>query len=371
MNPAGKIVCLLILFAFIFILPLSSEPLPGGDNLTEEEPIVVEETPVDEEIIIDEESLPGEEPDIGGELFVDEEPIPDEEPYIVDEIIPDQEFLPDDEFFPDDELNPGDGSPIYDAPPLIFEAPRFIFEMRSFDTIFPGFSRSQKAEVMNGVGLRHSFERDDFPMLTPDPASGIDLLSRVMEKDPSHLIEALVVAPYNERELDMLDIYNALGRIENIKDHTVSVNGRDFNVFVESTRLESSRNRKSIPDPPPANELPYSETMYLRLKEMYFGNIFVRGEVSMGLYGITYSMTNFTDVRYLLFRVMKAERFSAIIYLEPVKEGVLIYCVSGLYLPGFIADRVNLTPSINYRISVLLNWITDGLQKQGNIIQVQ
>jgi hypothetical protein len=50
-----------------------------------------------------------------------------------------------------------------------------------------------------------------------------------------------------------------------------------------------------------------------------------------------------------------------------VKEGVLVYSVSGLYLPGFIADRVNMNPSINRRITVLLNWITDSLRKQESI----
>jgi hypothetical protein len=110
--------------------------------------------------------------------------------------------------------------------------------------------------------------------------------------------------------------------------------------------------------------LPYSETMYLRLKDKYYGNLYIRGDVSMSLYGITYSMTNFTDVRYFLIPIIRAERISIIIYLEPVKEGVLIYSMSGIYLPGFIASRVNLTPNINIRISVLLKWITDGLRRQ-------
>jgi hypothetical protein len=63
---------------------------------------------------------------------------------------------------------------------------------------------------------------------------------------------------------------------------------------------------------------------------------------------------------------MKAEKFSTVIYLEPVKEGVLIYSISGLYIPGFIADKVNLTPSVNNRITVLLKWITSGLRTQEN-----
>jgi hypothetical protein len=61
---------------------------------------------------------------------------------------------------------------------------------------------------------------------------------------------------------------------------------------------------------------------------------------------------------------MKAERYITVIYLEPVKEGVLIYSITGFYLPGFIADRVNLTPNINRRIKIINNWITEGLRIQ-------
>jgi hypothetical protein len=213
-------------------------------------------------------------------------------------------------------------------------------------------------------GLKHYFEKDGSPALMPASDSGIDLLGNVMAKKPSHIIEAMVLVPYNKRELDILDIYNALRRIQDIKDYSFHINGRDYNIFEETTRLENARSKKSIVDPPPVDTLPYAETMYLRFKDAYYGNLFIRGDVSMSLYGITYSLTNFTDVRYFLIPIIKAERLSVVIYLEPVKEGVLVYSASGLYLPGFIADRVNITPSINRRINALTSWITEGLRIQ-------
>jgi len=265
--------------------------------------------------------------------------------------------------FPDESPPSDEESFLFEAPPLIFEAAP-ILEPRSFDDIFPYLSRSQKAEAMSDTGLRYSFEKDGSPALIPGPDSGIDLLSGVMAKKPSHIIEALVVVPYNQRELDMLDIYNALGRIKNIQDYTFPIYGREMIIFTETTRLASARDRKPIPDPAPANMLPYEETMYLLFLDPYLGDLYLRGDVSVSLYGITYSMTNFRDISFSIFRVMRAERFSAIIYAEPVKEGILIYSVSGLYLPNFIAKRINLTPNMNRRITVLLNWITDGLRIQ-------
>ena len=368
MRSAIKTAGLFFLFGAVLIFPLCAEPSPDEDSLPDEdfvffeeffifeefpfgeESFLSEETPPDEELFLSEESLSGEE------HFLDEKTFPDDELFFDDETLLSEELMFDDDLFLDNE------SFAFEAPALVFEVP--VFETRSFDGIFTNLSRSQRSSVMNGAGLRYYFQDDSSPNLIPDPASGIDLLGKVMAKKPSHIIEALVVVPYSGREYDMLDIYNALGRIENIKDYTVPLNGRDYNVFLETTRIQSARNKRNIPDPSPTDMLPFSETMYLCFKDAYLGNLYIRGDVSISLYGITYSMTNFTDVRYFLLPVMKAERFTAIIYLEPVKEGILIYCMSGFYLPGFIAERVNLTPNINRRITVFINWIADGLRRQ-------
>jgi hypothetical protein len=303
-------------------------------------------------ILIAEETLPGEEAILTEEPFMESQPDPNGEGSS-----PEPQPSPKGEGSP-----PDDDTFFFEAPPLIYEVP--VFEIRSLDAIFPNFSRMQRMMAMSNEGLRRSFVKDEAPVLIPNPDLEIDILGSVMKKKPSHLIEALVVVPYNEKEFDLLDIYNALGRIENIKEYPALMNGNDLYIFTESTRIESARNRKAIPDPLPAVTLPFSDTIYLRLKEINFGNLFIRADISISIYGITYSMTNFTDVRYFLIPIMKAERYTTIIYLEPVKEGILIYSMSGFYLPGFIADRVNLTPNINRRIAIFINWITDGLRQQ-------
>jgi hypothetical protein len=365
LNTIRKTACTGLLFLLLCTGPLfGEEPDPDGEPLFYEEYFLFGGLFPDGETFLSEEPLPDEEPAPGEEILLSEEPDPDEGTLLANGIAngiaagplpPEGDLFDDDDFF-------------FEADPLVFEVPRFNFETRSFDNIFPGFSRRQKALIFSDEGLKHYFEKGGFPMLVPNPASGIDLLSSVMAKNPSHIIEAMVLVPYkNRRELDMLDVYNALGRIGNLKDYSFSINGRDINIFEETTRLVSARNRRSVSDPPPADTLPYAETMYLRFKDAYYGNLFIRGDVSVSLYGITYSMTNFTDVRYFLVPIIKAERISVVIYLEPVKEGVLVYSMSGIYLPGFIADKVNITPSVNRRINTLIKWITDGLRIQENI----
>jgi len=409
MRLAGKTACLLFLFLFVLISPLYAEPLsePQPSPEDEESPPVnglfffeelfifddvfsFDEPPMGEESLLNEEPFPSEETSPGEETPLAEETPPGEETILAEETFPEPQPSPEGEGSPlvHQPSPEGEGSPLepqpslttpewpdedslladdaffFEAPPLIFEVP--TFEIRSFDAIFPNISGIQRIMAMNHEGYKNSFVKDESPALIPNPDLGIDLLGRIMKKNPSHLIEALAVVPYSERDLDLLDIYNALGRIEAIKDYPVSINGNNFFVFTESTRIESARNRKAIPDPLPSVTLPFSETMFLRLKEVNFGNLFIRGDISISMYGITYSITNFTDVRYFLVPIMRAERFITIIYLEPVKEGILIYSMTGFYMPGFIADRVNLTPNINRRIEIFINWITDGLRKQEN-----
>ena len=341
-NPPGKIAGIIFLFFFAVVIafPINADPLNG------DEPVHDVDITVSEEVIPDDASPPDED------LFPDEEPYSEEDPFS------------DEEPYSEEERFPEDDSLIFEAPPLIFEVPLFIHEPRSIDVIFPGLSRVQRRIAFTGEGLRNSVEKNDSPILIPDPDSGIDLLGSVMEKDPSHIIETLAVVPYTEKEFDMLDIYNAMGRIANIRDYTIPVNDKVFIIFLETTRIDNTRSRKDIPDPPPADSLPHSQTMYLRFKDITLGNLFMRADISMSLYGITYTMTNFTSIRYFLFPLMRSGRFSTIIYLEPVIEGILVYSVTGFYIPGFLADRINLAPNINRRISVIINWITDGLRIQ-------
>jgi len=322
MNFTGKF-CLFLLFLPICVFPLFAQ--------TETDAPAALETPAD--IAPVETALTDTAP-----LFEEEAPIE----------ISDEEFA---SYF------------VFEALPIIIEGPSNI-EPRSFNDIFPDLTRTQRRRVTSASGLRNSFEASESsPIFRPNPESGVELLnSYVMQKRPSHIAEALILVPYNNRELDMLDIYNALGLIQNIQNQTIGSN--NYRIFTETTRLESAQRRRPIPDPAPAQALPYSETMYLRFTDTVIGEMFIRGEILISLYGLTYSMTNFRDVYYSIFRVMGTERFSAIIYLEPVREGILIYSMAGIYLPGFIVNRLNLSNNINNRITVLMNWIIEGLRRQ-------
>jgi hypothetical protein len=357
MKFAWKIINLCFLLVFVFICPLWAEDEEELKPVNEE-PLISEETPVTEEPLISEETPVTEEPLISEETPVNEESLISEEPRFIDQESSGEELSFDDDF--DALFNEF----VFSGQTIILEAP--VFEIRTLNEVFPNLTIREKATVMSERGLRNAFEKNDTPTFLPGKDAGIDLYSKIMSKKPSHVIEALVLVPYGKRELDLIDIYNALSRIKSIQDFKIISRGKEYKIFQETTRLESAQKRKPIPDPPHTDTLPYSEIMYLRFLDQTLGDLYLRGEISVSLYGLSYILTNFRDVSYSIFKVMSAERFITIIYLEPVKEGILIYSMSGLYIPSFVSSRINLTSSMNFRVTILINWITDGLRKEEN-----
>jgi len=235
---------------------------------------------------------------------------------------------------------------------------------RSFAQLFPGLPLDQLVAVFSDAGLRNTFRSTENPLLRPAPNSGIDVLSAVMERSPTQIVEALVVIPYSGRPLNMLDTYNVIGRIQNISDQLVYSPSRGgfIPLFEQSSRLEGGRRNRPIPDPPPATVLPVTETVYIILRDTFFGDTYFRGVLTAGIHGITYNMTNNAAVWFLVFPVMRAERFSAVLYIEPIAEGTLIYGMAGIDIPPFLIDRINLDFQINRRVSVLINWLREGLR---------
>ena len=236
--------------------------------------------------------------------------------------------------------------------------------VRSLNELFPGLSEAQKKQVFSQSGYIHSLEKNEKLDLLPISSSGIDLVSIVMKSKPSFLAESLLVAPYSGRALNKLDAYNALGRIRELKGLLYHSHTKNANIplFEEATRLGSERRNNPIPDPPPAKELPLSETVYIRLKDTNFGNTYYCAELSTSPYGVTYNLTNNRTITYLIFPVLREGKFSAILYIEPLQEGMLVYSVAGADASDFISNRIDIPSAISKRLAVFIGWVTDGIK---------
>jgi hypothetical protein len=243
----------------------------------------------------------------------------------------------------------------------------FATGARSFDDIFPGLSAERRAEAFTEDGIINSLEKGEALTLMPSPASGIDLPRRIMEKGYAYLTESLLVIPYKSRALTVLDAYNALGKVRSLKGRLYLSHTRksEIPLFEEATRIKgTNRTGDAIGDPAPALSLPAKETVYIRLKDVNFGNSYYQADISTGSFGLLYSLTNFKSISYLFFPVMKEGKFSALLYLEPLDEGMLVYCTAGAEVSNFVANRIDIPSAIGKRVAVFVDWIIDGVKEQ-------
>jgi len=240
-------------------------------------------------------------------------------------------------------------------------------QFRSLDDIFPNLSKDERLEVFNEEGFVKSNTKKSGFNIIGENTVGIDpaIIRKVLDIDPGYLVESISIIPVKPENATLLDIYNALGKIRNLKGKLYSSYTRNQLVplFEEATRIKSEKNTISIPDPPPSNSIPQEETVFVKLKDINFGNSYYRAEAKLYKNGLCYTLTNFRSLTYLLVPVIKEGNFIALLYLEPVKEGVLIYGFAGVNISDFFASKISVNSAIGKRLGVISSWAADGIQK--------
>ncbi|MDR2494770.1 MAG: hypothetical protein LBD24_06065 [Spirochaetaceae bacterium] len=235
-------------------------------------------------------------------------------------------------------------------------------QSRSFDTLFPGLDPAKRARVFSTEGLIVAAKTTTFQIL-PAPAAGIDLAGPVSRRDPAYLVEALMVIPTGSRNAGFLEIYNALRNIRGLKGrryHSARRND-DVPLFEDATRIQSAEKTAPVPDPPPSAAAPAEETVYIRLKDVNFGNSYYRADVQATRYGLLYRLSNFRALTYLFIPVIKEGKFIAQLYFEPVAEGVLVYSIAGTDVSDFIASQIHIPSAIQKRLEVIIQWVVEGI----------
>jgi hypothetical protein len=233
--------------------------------------------------------------------------------------------------------------------------------LRSINDIFPALDAKIRAQVFspNGYIISHS----DGRRTVESPSIDSFLHSKIDNLNPTVLVESLLVIPYSSGPMDLVDIYNGLRRIRDLKGRAYHSATRDADVplFEDATRLESSRRTSVMEDPPPQSTLPDSETIFIRLKDANFGNSYYQANIKKNNSGFVYDFFNNRDLNYFVVPVIKSGRFVAQFYFEPIDEGVLVYSLSGAEVSSFIASKVHIPSAIQKRLEVLIDWIADGI----------
>jgi len=238
-------------------------------------------------------------------------------------------------------------------------------QLRTFAAIFPNIGEEIKEEVFSSGYVRSSQRASGFEIIGNEKDSGLDpeILNIVLTRNPGYLVESISIIPGIPGSVTLLDVYNALGNIRNLKGrlYRSATRGQEVPLFEEATRIAGERRTNAIPDPPPAAILPESETVFIRLRDINFGNTFYRGEMTLVQNGLRYTLSNFRNMTYLFVPVIRENNFIAQLYFEPIYEGVLIYSVAGVDVSDFFASRIHVDSAISKRLEVITGWAADGI----------
>jgi hypothetical protein len=243
---------------------------------------------------------------------------------------------------------------------------------RSFDTLFPAISQKARADIFSADGLIVTTEIPkgatvNSLTLTPSPALGINLSGPVLELQPAFLVESLLVVPYTNGHRNLVQIYNAVQRIRDLKGrkyHSFTRNA-DVDLFEDASRIKSEKSTAQISDPPAVSSVPQAETIYLCLKDSNFGNTYYRADTAKTQQGLRMGLVNFKNINYILFPVMKKDNFVVQLYFEPLAEGVLVYSIAGVSVSDFAASKVDMPSAISKRLAVIIGWVADGIRQGG------
>ncbi|MDR0584731.1 MAG: hypothetical protein LBG57_10355 [Treponema sp.] len=243
-------------------------------------------------------------------------------------------------------------------------------EIRSFDAIFPGLPAGIRETVFSDAGyFGSSVDASGLSVTGGAAAAGLDprISAAVLDKKPAFFIESLLVIPQTPDTVTLPDIYNALGNVRKLKGRLYfsETRGKQIPLFEDATRLESAKKNTPVPDPRPASAVPRTETVFIRLRDVNFGNSYYRGDMTVDNYGIRYLLSNYKNLTYLFVPVIREEQFTAQLYFEPIAEGVLIYGLAGADVSDFVASKIDIPSAISKRLAVIISWVAEGIGKTG------
>jgi hypothetical protein len=240
-------------------------------------------------------------------------------------------------------------------------------QTRSFDQIFPRLPPAARTEAFGG-GYYKSFRGITRSAIAGYGQNSVDpqIIETLFSRQPGFVVESIQVIRGASGEYTLLDVYNALGRTRSLAGRVYHSHTRNeyIPLFEEVTRIESARRNTAISDPSPASVVPRSETIYLRLRDVNFGTSFYRGDMTLSRNGLSYSLSNFKSLTYLLVPVIREEKFTAQLYFEPIAEGILVYGLAGADVSDFVSSRIDMASAISKRLTVIISWVSEGIVRK-------
>jgi hypothetical protein len=241
---------------------------------------------------------------------------------------------------------------------------------RSFKDVFPTISQEIIDTAKSESGYYNTIESTDskgkYPfVILPSQTSGIHFNEIIAAKNPNVIVETLLFLPYKDKKITITDVYNAVINVRDLQGRKYRSDTRDKLVplFDYVSRIESMKKKKEIDDPPHLEIYPEHEDVYIKAKEGIFGTSYYHNVVDANSVSLSCVLNNAAALDVLFIPVMKPENLEIHFYVEPVKDGVIMYAVTGVLMEKFAAKYVHIPTAIQKRFDVIRGWIVDGIYK--------
>lgn len=250
---------------------------------------------------------------------------------------------------------------------IYFNTAVFSFA-RNFDEIFPGTGAAIKEAAFSGGGYYnplslHADKTYSFTIL-PSENSGIGIVENFRARQPEYIIENLIILPYRgNKTITVLDIYNAILNIKKLqgRKYYSFTRKKEVPLFESVTRINNLKQKKAVSDPPAAAAVPERDDVYIRVKDINFGNCYYKSEFYAHRASVLYTLRNAEDISLLFITVIKENNIDVQFYIEPINEGVLVYGLSAIVIERFAASSVDVPSAAKKRLELVKGWIEDGI----------
>jgi len=248
---------------------------------------------------------------------------------------------------------------------IFFLVPVFCLfsQPRSFAEVFPTCTAEQRNTGFSTAGYLYYGNRSDNLTLIPKIGETLVISKSSLGKNPGFFVEALRIIP--RKNIGLVSIFNALERIRDLKGRTYysATSKKNLPLFTDSVRIEGPGKLNAfLPDPPPAGSVPSIKNMYVRLTDIRFGNCYFEITLQSDQRGILYKINNFKALTYGPFPVVKERVMTVLLYIEPIEEGLALYCLAGAEVSDFIARYVDIPSALNKRMEIFTGWLLDGIR---------
>jgi hypothetical protein len=245
---------------------------------------------------------------------------------------------------------------------LFLSCAALFAQTRKFADLYPNMAADSKSAVFSTDGLIRDGKGSEGLAFVPATGGNPQIASLITGKKPSFIVESLQVIP--GKNATLLAVYNALNKIKDLKgrkyhSHT---RGKEVALFEDATRIESNKKLNAAADLPAASSVPSTAKLYARLKDVNFGNTYYEISFNNNNRSILCDLTNFRTIYYILFPVMKEKTFTAVLYVEPLDEGLLVYSAAAAQVSDFVSGQINIPSALEKRLDVIIGWMLDGIR---------